>query len=79
MSKIVETFQNIWKIEELRQRLLFTLFAIIVARIGAHITLPGVDFQVLQAFNKGVRRICLDCSTSSLAGHSPMLQFLLLV
>lgn len=53
MSKIVQTFQNIWKIEELRQRLLFTLFAIIVARIGAHITLPGVDIHLLSAFNKG--------------------------
>ncbi|MFN3306193.1 MAG: preprotein translocase subunit SecY, partial [Candidatus Kapaibacteriota bacterium] len=53
MSKLVETFKNIWKIEELKQRLLFTLFAIIVARIGAHITLPGVDFEVLTAFNKG--------------------------
>lgn len=53
MSKVVQTFQNIWKIEELRQRLLFTLFAIIVARIGAHITLPGVDIHLLSAFNKG--------------------------
>lgn len=51
MSKIVQTFQNIWKIEELRQRLLFTVFAIIVARIGAHITLPGVDIELLKAFN----------------------------
>lgn len=53
MSKLVETFKNIWKIEELKQRLLFTLFAIVVARIGAHVTLPGVDFEVLSAFNKG--------------------------
>lgn len=53
MSKILQTFQNIWKIEELRQRLVFTLFAIVVARIGAHITLPGVDIHLLSAFNKG--------------------------
>ncbi len=53
MSKIIQTFQNIWKIEELRQRLLFTLFAIIVARVGAHITLPGVDTYLLELFNTG--------------------------
>lgn len=49
MSKFVQTLQNIFKIEELRDRILFTLGILLVVRIGAHITLPGVDVNVLQA------------------------------
>ena len=47
MSKLTENFRNIFKIEELRTRLLFTSALLIVVRIGAHITLPGVDAGVL--------------------------------
>lgn len=48
MSKILQTIQNIFKIEELKDRILFTLGILIVVRIGAHITLPGVDVAVLK-------------------------------
>ena len=47
MSKITENFRNIFKIEELRSRLLFTAGLLIVVRIGSHVTLPGVDAGVL--------------------------------
>ena len=47
MSKITETFTNIFKIQELRERLLFTAALLIVVRIGSHITLPGVDASLL--------------------------------
>lgn len=47
MSKITETFTNIFKIQELRERLLFTAAILVVVRIGSHITLPGVDASVL--------------------------------
>ncbi len=47
MSKITENFRNIFKIEELRTRLLFTAGLLIVVRIGSHVTLPGVDAGVL--------------------------------
>ncbi len=47
MSKITETFTNILKIQELRERLLFTAAILIVVRIGSHITLPGVDASLL--------------------------------
>lgn len=49
MAKFFQTLQNISKIEELRKRLLFTLAILVVVRIGAHITLPGVDVAALQA------------------------------
>src|SRR3970040_855428 len=47
MSKITETFTNIFKIQELRERLLFTAALLIVVRIGSHITIPGVDASLL--------------------------------
>ncbi|HBF43737.1 MAG TPA: preprotein translocase subunit SecY [Desulfobacteraceae bacterium] len=43
-------FQNIPKIPELRKRILFTLFMLIVYRIGCHIPTPGVDGGALAAF-----------------------------
>lgn len=49
MSKLVDTLKNIGKIEELRNRILFTLLVLLVVRIGSHITLPGVDVLALQA------------------------------
>lgn len=47
MAKLTETFRNIFKIHELRQRLLFTLGILVIVRLGAHITLPGVDAVLL--------------------------------
>ena len=49
MSKLVETLKNIVKIEELRNRILFTLGVLLVVRVGSFITLPGVDVLALQA------------------------------
>jgi len=47
MGKLQETFRNVFKIHELRQRILYTLALLIVVRIGAHITLPGIDSYLL--------------------------------
>ncbi len=47
MSKLTDTFTNIFKIQELRERILFTAALLVVVRIGAHVTLPGVDARLL--------------------------------
>ncbi|MEW6510004.1 MAG: preprotein translocase subunit SecY [Bacteroidota bacterium] len=47
MAKLGESFRNVFKIQELRTRLLFTAALLIVVRIGAHVTLPGVDAPLL--------------------------------
>jgi len=47
MATITETFRNIFKIHELRQRVLFTLLILFLVRVGAHITIPGVDAMQL--------------------------------
>lgn len=49
MASVVDSIQNIWRIEELRRRILFTLGILIVYRIGAYVTMPGVDPTILAA------------------------------
>ncbi|GMU85623.1 MAG: protein translocase subunit SecY [Ignavibacteriales bacterium] len=48
MSKLTEAFRNIFKVHELRQRVLYTLALLLIVRIGTHITLPGVDSGLLK-------------------------------
>ena len=44
---MIETFRNIFKIAELRKRILFTIFVLAIERIGTHIVTPGIDAAVL--------------------------------
>lgn len=43
MKKIIETLKNIWKIEDLKTRLLITLLFITIYRFGSFVVLPGID------------------------------------
>ena len=43
MKRLIETLKNIWKIEDLRKRILTTLGLLLVYRLGAHVVLPGID------------------------------------
>ena len=43
MKKFIDSFINIWKIEELKNRILLTLGLLLVYRFGAQVTLPGID------------------------------------
>ena len=47
---MIKAVQNAFKIPELRKRIIFTALLLIVYRLGAHITLPGIDDQALEAF-----------------------------
>lgn len=47
---MIETFQNIFKVPELKKRLFFTFALLAVYRIGAHIPVPGIDAQALSEF-----------------------------
>ena len=47
MTQLTESFRNIFKIQELRTRILFTAALLIIVRIGSHIPLPGIDSEVL--------------------------------
>jgi preprotein translocase subunit SecY len=50
MGKFLEAFLNIFRIPDLRRRVLFTLGLLAVYRLGAHIPTPGIDADRLQAF-----------------------------
>ncbi len=47
MKKFFEIISNIWKIEELRNRILVTLGLLVVYRFGAQVVLPGIDTSQL--------------------------------
>ncbi|MDP3929328.1 MAG: preprotein translocase subunit SecY [Bacteroidota bacterium] len=48
MKKLIETFQNIYRIEELRYKLAVTFWMLLAYRLGTYVTLPGVDPNMLQ-------------------------------
>jgi len=41
--KLIETIKNIWKIEDLRNRLLTTILFVMIYRFGSYVVLPGID------------------------------------
>jgi preprotein translocase subunit SecY len=43
MKRFIESLKNIWSIEELRKRILYTLGIILIYRLGSYVVLPGVD------------------------------------
>ena len=47
--RFFENIKNIWSIEELRNRILFTLALMAVYRLGSFVVLPGADIEALQA------------------------------
>lgn len=49
-ERLITSFQNIFKIAELRKRLLFTLVMLVVYRVGAHIPTPGINNEELHKF-----------------------------
>ncbi|MBK6642541.1 MAG: preprotein translocase subunit SecY [Bacteroidetes bacterium] len=56
MKNLITTLRNIFKIEDLRSRILNTLGFLVIYRLGAHIVLPGVDpsgLANLQAQSEG--------------------------
>ncbi len=52
MKQIIETIKTIFKIEDLRQKILVTLGFVLVYRFGAHVVLPGIDPMQLEGLQK---------------------------
>src|ERR1700684_12095 len=53
MNRFIEAVKNMFRIEDLRNRVLFTLALLAVYRIGAHIPIPGINTSILdQLFNQ---------------------------
>src|SRR5947208_8547097 len=49
-SNAAQAVQNIFRTPELKEKILFTLLCLFVYRLGAHVTVPGVDPQALTDF-----------------------------
>ena len=47
MKKLIETLKNIWKIEDLRQRILITMLFVAIYRFGSFVVLPGINPALL--------------------------------
>lgn len=47
MKKLIQTIKNIFKIEELRKRIVYTILLLLVYRLGSFIVLPGIDASQL--------------------------------
>jgi len=54
MKAFIETIKNIYKIEELRSRIMYTLVILVIYRLGSHIVLPTVDPVLLDIKTEGV-------------------------
>lgn len=52
MKRFIQNIKNIWKVEELRKRIILTLSLILVYRIGSFIVLPGVNYEALTSAQK---------------------------
>ncbi len=54
MKNFISSIKEIWKIEELRNKILLTLGLMVVYRFGAHVTLPGIDATQLSGIQSKV-------------------------
>jgi preprotein translocase subunit SecY len=52
MERIIQTLRNIYKIEELRKRIFYTIGIVLIYRLGSYVVLPGIDPSKLDALNK---------------------------
>ncbi|PQJ33369.1 preprotein translocase subunit SecY [Salinibacter sp. 10B] len=51
MAGFAESIRNIWNVQELRERILYTLGLLVVYRFGTFVTLPGVNAEALAQIN----------------------------
>ncbi|MDR0954212.1 MAG: preprotein translocase subunit SecY [Rikenellaceae bacterium] len=54
MKKLIETIKNIFKIEELRKRILYTFGLIMIFRIGSFIVIPGINPNAISGLASSV-------------------------
>ena len=52
MKKFIDTLKNIWKIEDLRQRILITVLFVAIYRFGSKVLLPGISYSQLDELRK---------------------------
>ncbi len=71
--KLIETIKNIWKIEDLRKRLVTTFLFIVIYRFGCHVVLPGInptDLEAMRNFTSGGLMQLLDMFSGGAFGQA---------
>jgi preprotein translocase subunit SecY len=71
--KLIETLKNIWKIEDLRKRLVTTFLFIVIYRFGCHVVLPGInpsDLEAMRNFTSGGLMQLLDMFSGGAFGQA---------
>jgi len=71
--KLIETLKNIWKIEDLRKRLITTFLFIVIYRFGCHVVLPGInpsDLEAMRNFTSGGLMQLLDMFSGGAFGQA---------
>ena len=71
--KLIETIKNIWKIEDLRKRLVTTFLFIVLYRFGCHVVLPGInpqDLEAMRSFTSGGLMQLLDMFSGGAFGQA---------
>jgi len=57
MEKLFTTLKQIWNTKNLRNKILFTILILVIARLAAHVTIPGADLEkikfILESQNRG--------------------------
>jgi preprotein translocase subunit SecY len=52
---VLQTLRNAWHVDEIRKKLLFVLFMVLIYRLGNAVTVPYIDTQLLSAYFSGQR------------------------
>ena len=47
---MIQTIRNAWKVPELRAKILFTVFALLIFRVGSAIPVPFIDTETLSSY-----------------------------
>ncbi len=71
--KLIETIKNIWKIDDLRNRLATTFLFIVLYRFGCHVVLPGInpsDLEAMRNFTSGGLMQLLDMFSGGAFGQA---------
>ena len=68
MKKFIDTLKNIWKISELKDRIILTLGLLLVYRFGAQVVLPGIDASKLGVLGDNTQQGLLGLLNASTGG-----------
>ena len=67
---MLTSMKNMFKVEDLRNKIAFTLFMILLYRLGSHVPVPGIDVSTLQT----LKETAGQSGASSSSGSSPVVR-----